>query len=244
MNKNGREAEVYFEYHADSASENPCDIRMTAVMSAEEYATTRSRFPVYEEELDARVKAYGGWYCIFMPHLKEYPEIYKELTPFVADNGNLETERFIQALKSRMAAFVEQALGTDKVYIFENVMFQQVLNELLRKMDCDEQQMIAYILEIEQISKVAAERVSDNYLLYPDWLDWMIDYVQQSEYGRRHKVSGRAGLMDYFREWLSIEENCFDRLAADKQEILINHIDYNEQNNYIYSRLFEKGAAR
>ncbi len=163
----------------------------------------------------------------------------------------------MQALKGRITAFVEQALNSDLVYVFENVIFQQILNELMRTMDCDEQQMTDYILEVEQIlsplnplifylypddligqiNKVALERVSDNYELYPDWIDWMVEYLKNSEYGRIHKVSDREDLMIYFDKRRSIEEKCFGRLRSNKEKVYVDRMDYDEENAYIYSKL-------
>ncbi len=202
LNKDNVEATVFFEYHMDSMIENPCDIRKTAVMTAEEFENIIREHSLYREVLRNKVKIYNDWHFIFLPDVKGCSEIHSVLEHFLADNGNLETERFMQALKSRMTAFVEHALTTNEVYVYENVIFQQILNELMRKMDCDEQGMINYILEIEQIlmplnpmifylypkdlkeqiNKVALERVSDNYELYPDWIDWMVEYLQNSEY--------------------------------------------------------------
>lgn len=258
LNKNNiEEAMVFFEYDMDSIVENPCDIRMTAVMTAEEFEDIIRKHSLYTEVLRDKVKIYNDWYFIFLPDVKECPVIYSTLGHFLADNGNLESEHFMQALKSRLTAFVEQALTTNKVYVYENVIFQQILNELMRKMDCDEQQMINYILEIEQIlmplnpmifylypndlkgqiNKVALERVSDNYELYPDWIDWMVEYLQNSEYGRIRNVSNRDDLIIYFQERASIEEKCYEKLISNKNKICIDHMNYDEVNEYIYSNL-------
>lgn len=257
LNMNNINAVVFFEYHMDSTIENPCDVRMTAVMTEKEFEAVIQNYSIYEEVLRNKVKIYNGWYCIFLPDVKEFPIIKALLGQYVADNGNLETERFMLALISRITAFVEQALTSDQVYVFENVIFQQILNELMRTMDCDEQQMMDYILEVEQIlrplnplifylypddlkeqiNKVALERVSDNNELYPDWIDWMVEYLKNSVYGRIHQVSGREDLMIYFEKRTSIEEKCFGKLLSNKEKIYVDRMDYDEENEYIYSKL-------
>lgn len=259
IQKNNIEAMVFFEYDMDSIIENPCDIRMTAVMTAEEFNDIIRMHPLYSKVLGDNVKIYNSWYCIFLPKVKEYIEIYDALKDYLADNGNLETERFMQALKSRMSAFVEHALTTNQVYVFENVIFQQILNELMRKMDCDEQQMIHYILEVEQIllplnpmlfylypddlrvqiNKVASERVSDNYELYPDWIDWMVEYIKNSQYGKIHNVSNKDDLLVYFQERASIEEKCYEKLNMMKDKVCIDLMSYDDENEYIYKKLYQ-----
>lgn len=133
-------------------------------------------------------------------------------------------------------------------------MFQQVLNELMRSMSCDEEQILHYILEFEEIlaplhphvfylcpsdlrgqmNKIAKERISDNYERYPDWIDWMVEYLKDSQYGRIHSVSDREDLMIYFQKRTSLEEKCFSMLKSTKNKILTNQMNYDDENEYIY----------
>jgi len=257
LNRHNVDTAVYFEYHMDSTIENPCDIRKTAVMNKENFMNILQVHAADEAILRDKVKIHNGWHCIFLPEVKESAGLYAALEPFVADNGNLSAECFMQALKSRMAAFVEHALITDKVYVFENVLFQQVFNELMRTMDCTEDQMMAHVAELEQIlaplepiifylypedlgnqiNRVAAERVSDNHDLYPDWIDWMVDYVRESEYGKRRKVVSREGLMIYFQERADLEQKSFQQLNCHKEKIQVDRMDYPEINALIYRKV-------
>lgn len=257
LNQHNINAAVYYEYHMDSTVENPCDIRKTAVMDKEDFAELLRVHPANEALLRDKVTVCDGWYCLFMPEVKDAPELSVALAPFVADNGNLSSEIFMQALKSRWSAFVEHALATDKVYVFENVLFQQVFNELMRTMTCSEQQILAYVAELEQIlaplhpvlfyllpddltkqiEHVAAERVSDNLELYPDWIDWMVDYVRNSAYGKQRKVENREGLMAYFQERAALEDKSYQQLTCCKEKILIDQMDYPQINAFVYQKV-------
>lgn len=254
LKRNSVETSVFFEYDMDSTIENPCDIRLTAVMERDEFELIIQKFISYEDTLRAKLKMYNGWYCIFLPDFKESPELYSSLEVYIADNGKIDSKRFIQALKGKIAAFVEQAMSSNIVFVFENVIFQQILNELMRKMSCDEEQMIKYILELEeimaplnplifylypsdlreQINIVAKERISDNYELYPDWIDWMVEYLKDSEYGRMRNVSNREDLMVYFQERATVEEKCFNILVSNKIRIMTGLMNYDDENEYIY----------
>lgn len=251
---NGVEANVFFEYNMDSTTENPCDIRLTSVMKQSEFNLILKKFTSYEDILKAKVVLYNGWYCIFLPDFREIPELYSSLEVYIADNGRIDSERFIQALKGKIDAFVKQAMSNSIVYIYENIMFQQVLNELMRSMSCDEEQILHYILEFEEIlaplhphvfylcpsdlrgqmNKIAKERISDNYERYPDWIDWMVEYLKDSQYGRIHSVSDREDLMIYFQKRTSLEEKCFSMLKSTKNKILTNQMNYDDENEYIY----------
>jgi len=160
-------------------------------------------------------------------------------------------------LKKRIQHFVDTALKDDSIYIFESVFFQQVLNELVLYSDCTADEMVAFILDIEkilkplnplffylspsdmeaQINKVAAERLSDNDDLYPDWIDWMLEYVKKSKYGERNTVESRADLMTYFAMRAEIEKKAFESLSIDKREVLVRHTNYDVMNQYIYNEV-------
>lgn len=243
----------------NSTIENPCDIRLTSVMKQDEFNFILQKFTSYEDILRAKLTIYNGWYCIFLPDFKETPTLYSLLKIYITDNGKIESKRFIQALQGKIAAFVKQAMTNNIVYIYENIMFQQVLNELMRSMSCDEEQMIQYILELEeilaplhphifylcpsnlreQINRVAKERISDNYELYPDWIDWMVEYLKDSQYGRTYNVSDKKDLMIYFQKRASIEEKCFNILKSAKNKIITNQINYDDENEYIYKIIRE-----
>lgn len=254
LKSKGVKAKVFFEYDMNSTIENPCDIRLTSVMKQDEFDFILQKFTSYEDILRTKLAIYNGWYCIFLPDFKETSELYSLLEIYIADNGKIESKRFIQALQGKIAVFVKQAMTNNIVYIYENIMFQQVLNELMRSMSCDEEQMIQYILELEeilsplhphvfylcpsnlreQIKRVAKERISANYELYPDWIDWMVEYLKDSQYGKTYNVSDKKDLMIYFQKRAYIEEKCFNILKSPKSKIITNQINYDDENEYIY----------
>lgn len=54
-------------------------------------------------------------------------------------------------LKKRIRHFVDIAMKNEYIYIFESVIFQQILNELVLYSDCTVDEMAAFILEIEKM---------------------------------------------------------------------------------------------
>jgi len=185
------------------------------------------------------------------------PELFKELQAFKAYEGRLDAHDFMHLIKNRIQHFVDTALENEKTYIFESVIFQQILNELVLFSDYTPDDMVASILEIEkilkplnpiifylkpddlkaQIDKVAQERLSDSYELYPDWIDWMVEYVKNSTYGQRNFVKNREDLMAYFTYRKEIEELAYKLLTINKREIIVGHIDYEDENQYIFNEV-------
>lgn len=248
-------AEVHFEYFADSIIENPCDIRMTAVMDSNEFKDLLDKNVNSRSVLLEKVRVYGGFNCIFIPDFNKDENVVSMLRCYIADDGNVSKVKFIEALKGKVKAFVENALMNNKIYIFENVIFQQLFNEFMRSLSCTAEEMIQHVNEIleilsplnptifylnpidlkAQIEKIAMERVSDNYDLYPDWIDWMVEYLKKSKYGMLKNVQSRDDLMVYFQERYSLEQKCFEQLKIHNKYLLkIDGENYDTNEKLIY----------
>lgn len=257
LNEQGKDAHVYFEYDLDNAQENPCDLKFLAVLKKSELDFISEKFKDHRERIMSSIKQYGEYYCIFFAAFKDVPELFDELREYEAYEGRLDADDFIQLVKDRIQHFVNIALDNEGIYVFESVIFQHILNELVRFSDCTSDYIVDSILEIEkilrplnpmifylkpydlkaQIDKVASERLSDNYELYPDWIDWMVEYVKKSKYGERNLVKNREDLMKYFMYRKEIEESAFKSLTINKQEIMVGHIDYEAENQFIYKEV-------
>ncbi|GKX67127.1 hypothetical protein [Inconstantimicrobium mannanitabidum] len=257
LNEQGKDVNVYFEYDLDNAKESPCDLKFLAVLKKSELDFILEKFKEHRERIMSSIKQYGKYYCIFFAAFKDVPELFDELQEYEAYEGRLDADDFIQLVKGRIQHFVNIALENECIYVFESVIFQHILNELVRFSDCTSEYIVDSILEIEkilrplnpmifylkpydlkaQIDKVAKERLSDNYELYPDWIDWMVEYVKKSKYGERNHIKNRVDLMKYFMYRKEIEESAFKSLTMNKQEIIVEHIDYEAENHFIYKEV-------
>ena len=245
LKERGMSAKVYFEYDIDHTHENPCDLNFLAVLKKNELEYISEKYAKYTERIMSNIKQYGDYYCIFYTIFSDVPELVDELKLYKAYEGRLDANDFIQ---------LDIALMNEHTYIFESVMFQQILNELILFSDCTDDNIVGSVLLIEkalqplnptifylkpddlkgQIDKVAAERVSDNYELYPDWIDWMVEYVKNSKYGKKYSVKNQVDLMAYFLKRAEMEKIIFESLTINKKEIAVRHIDYQVENQYIY----------
>jgi hypothetical protein len=206
-------------------------------------------------QLLEKVCMYGAYNCIFIPEFKQDENTVSLLRSYIADDGNISKLRFVESLKGKVKAFVENALTNDKIYIFENVIFQQIFNGFMRSLSCTTEEMVQYVNEIleilsplnptifylnpidlkAQIEKIATERISDNYDLYPDWIDWMVEYLKKSKYGILRNVQTRDDLMIYFQERIALERKCFEQLKMDKKYLLmIDGMNYDTNETMIY----------
>lgn len=84
------------------------------------------------------------------------------------------------------------------------------------------------------IDKIASERLSDNYDLYPDWIDFMIEYVKNSDYGLHNNVCDRNGLLEYFYKRANIEKQAFNTLDIQKYIVDIKKVSRDSLNAMVY----------
>lgn len=204
------------------------------------------------ERLTERLDEY---YLIYYPDISnDNGDLIDKFKNYRAYDGRLDSKVFIRIMLKRFESFVQKALHDDFIYIFESVLFQHIINELLRFSDFSEETILESIYEMTSILKplnpklfhlrtnslrstidtIATERLSDNYDLYPDWIDWMVEYVKNSKYGEENNVQTREDLMVYFYKRAKIEEKVFSLLNIKKYSINIDDISREELNSVVY----------
>lgn len=251
---NGTNSKVFFEVDMTDPSENPCDFRFMTIMTEEQFNTLKENFKTEKSELEKRVRKIGDYILLYYPSFCDCNELLSELKKYQAYDGRFDYYQFKSLMLERFKHFVYEALQNDTVYVFESVIFQHIINELLRFTESTTDMIADLIKEItvilqplnpvlfhlradnlaDQISKVSAERLSDNYDLYPDWIDWMVDYVKNSAYGKSNHVKGRGDLMQYFVKRGKIEEQAYDALEIQKHIVHVDRMDKDSQNQTVY----------
>ncbi|MEK5238169.1 hypothetical protein NST99_20985 [Paenibacillus sp. FSL L8-0470] len=259
LREQGFNSRVYLEVDMDYAQRNPCDLRFLALLNEEEYKNLTIQYPEQSSLIESLVeKIDDEYYQIYYPDISDdCNELLDKLKSYQAYEGRLNSDTFVRIMFMKFNDFVENAVQDDIVYIFESVLFQHIINELLRFSNLSETYISECITKLTNIlkplnpilfhlrtdntkgiiDKVASERLSDNYDLYPDWIDWMIEYVKNSSYGEKNNVQNREGLMDFFYKRADIEEKVFSLLDIEKHIINIDPISKETLNSMVYSIL-------
>lgn len=255
MRKQGINSKVYLEVDMDYAQKNPCDIRFFALLDEKEYRKLIKMETQQSDLIERLAERIDDYYLIYYPDISNDNYNLKDKLKFYrAYDGRLDSETFIRIMLKRFNNFVEKALQDDTIYVFESVIFQHIINELLRFSDLSETAISESIVEMTNalkplnpvlfhlrtnnlksiIDNIATERLSDNYDLYPDWIDWMVEYVKNSKYGEENNVQNREDLMRYIYDRAEIEENAFSLLNIEKYIINIDTISKEELNSMVY----------
>ncbi len=255
LRKNGIKTESSFEANIDNPRKGMLDFSFTSALTLSELEDIKSEFPEHIEVLDKHLQKMGDYFVIYYPVFKETFPLYEKLSKYEIYGGRLSFNEFKNLTKDLFLNFVEYATSNDYVYIFESVLFQQILNEVQRFFEYTTLEITEFICELAKILKplnpvifylssndivktiriVATERLSDNYDLYPDWIDWMIDYVKNSTYGKKYNVDNVYGLIEYFVKRVEIEESIYGMLDIEKHLLHIDEMDKDTQNKMIYN---------
>lgn len=254
LKNNGFNSKSFIEADLDNPYENPCDFTFMSVLTEEELNELKNEFPAQIQMITAFSKKIYDYYMLYYPQFNEYIDLENKLMKYQVYEGRFNYSDFKILMKKRIKDFVEEAVQSDVVYIFESVLFQKIINELLRFTNSNPKMISEFIFEMVDIlkplnpiifhlrtedikgniDKIAGERLSDNYDLYPDWIDFMIEYVKNSDYGMQNNVCDKNGLLEYFYQRANIEKQAFNILNIQKHIVPIQEIDKSTLNTSIY----------
>lgn len=135
---------------------------------------------------------------------------------------------------------------TEDVYIFECIYLQNHINELILKHNLSKENILKYMKELintikdfnpivfylkpknieKTIKNIADLRRSDN-PLYKDWIDLVIEYFENTKYGKKLGYIGYEGALKFFKDRVIIEEKVLKSISV-KNHILNIDNNYNE----------------
>lgn len=254
LKNSGLNSRFFIEADLDNPYENPCDFTFMSVLTEEELNELKNEFPAQIQMITTFSKKIYDYYMLYYPQFNDYLDLKNKLMGYQVYEGRFNYSDFKILMKKRITDFVEEAVQSDVVYIFESVLFQKIINELLRFTNSNPKMISEFIFEMVDIlkplnpiifhlrtedikgniDKIAGERLSDNYDLYPDWIDFMIEYVKNSDYGMHNNVCDKNGLLEYFYQRANIEKQAFNILNIQKHIVAIQEVDKSTLNTNVY----------
>ncbi|MDF2587122.1 MAG: hypothetical protein K0S41_963 [Anaerocolumna sp.] len=184
-------------------------------------------------ELRIREHMYIEQDYAIVPYTKipiENPEFYHLMENFEVYNNRVGFDIFKELHVGKWNRFGEKQKNLNEVTIFECAFLQNHINELLLYHCMDERQIEKYLLElihtvkdlnpiliylnqksvvetIERVSNVRVDEIGDKV-----WMKMVIDYVENSPYGKKHTLKGFEGMVKYFEDRKQIELNIMNKL--------------------------------
>lgn len=223
------EASVFLEGDLD----HPVDFEGVACLNKQEYISLLHQFAHYLECIQQIVHVQGHNYFFLYKKAKHilkdrFPD---DLYTYIAtyDVYELPLARHCELLLQSWRDFSERLASTDEIIILECCFFQNPMCMLLAKNNADQSVITQYILELgdivqslqplliylyqedirQTIDKVSVERSSE-------WLDFVIWYYTEQDYGKAHQLSGLDGLIESLKVRRTLELEILEQLNMNK----------------------------
>lgn len=226
---------------------HPVDLAWSAYITLDEYQELLKNNQEYEEVIKDNTKLEEGYAIVAYTKLGISPGEYKLMKYFEQHevyDAKVSLDTFKKIHIKRWEQFAKNA-EDDEVVIFECSYLQNHVNELMGYHNKDVNYITEYMIDLikivgslnprliylfqpnvyETIDRVARERVSSDKSKWEDWIDLVIRYVENSQYGKSHNLSGFKGVIEFFETRKKIELAVIDKLSVDKA--IIDNPEYN-----------------
>lgn len=226
---------------------HPADMAWNAYLSIEEYNEILKNNPNHEKKIRENSTLEEDYAVVAYTKLgfgNKENELMKFFQSHEVCDGRVSLELFKELHFKRWRKFAK-TVDKDSIVIFECSYLQNHVNELMGVHNKDTEFIINYMIDLiktvedlkpkliylsqqdinETISRVSDERRSSNKEIWPDWIDMVIEYVENSKYGKANKLEGFEGVIDFLKARKEIELKVIEKLNIDKN--IVFNKDYN-----------------
>lgn len=208
---------------------SPVELAWCAYVTEAQYGEVLARYPMLEQEIaDKTVIEDDHRIICYTQILTDVEDFHKDLEQYEIYNGNVARDLFETIILNRY----QKWNGTGQ--IFECSVFQNIIeNQMLYLMMTDEEILDFYrkleqvlsnktykiiYLDVEDIfgtiEVIRKERSDDegNEL----WFPLMIQYLEDSPYGKRHLLRGMDGLLMHLERRKKLEHRIISEILKDR----------------------------
>lgn len=227
---------------------HPADMAWNALLTRDEYNNAINENIKYENIIKENTIFEDEYVIVAYTKLgfhKNENKLMNFLEAHEIYDGRVSIEIFKDIHLKRWTKFRELIKeDKNKIVIFECAFLQNHVNELLAMHEKDLDYIRKYLNELietvrelnpkliylkqlsvkETLTRVSRERVSDNKEIYPDWIDMVTQYFENSKYGKHNNINGFDGLVRYLKQRQVIELKVIKSLPIDN--IIINNKNY------------------
>jgi len=221
---------------------HPADLAWHAVVDKKEMTAFIEENPELKDRIHQFSTTGDENYFVAYTQLNIPPENKSQIKFFETREvygGGVTLNRFCSSHMERWHAFLEGDFEEDDVFIFECSYLQNHITELILTFDESKEMIeehLSNLLDVdseldihliylnsvnvdEAIARVTKERVSPDKSRWPDWIDIVVDYVENSLYGKKHELSGYDGFIDFIKLRKATEYEVMSKLSINVNEI-------------------------
>lgn len=226
---------------------HPVDFESVACLNEQEYHSLLQQFAHHEDCIMQLVYSQGENHFFYYEKARQnlhntFPDdLYTYITAY--DIYKLPLDRYCELLLQSWRNFVEEVASKHEVVILECCFLQNPMCALLARSNVDEESIIPYILQLADIIAplqpvlVYLQQVDTRKTLNrviqersQEWLDFVIWYYTEQDYGKAHGLSGFDGFIEVLEVRKRLELEIFDKLQIDK--LLIDNSEGNWEHVY------------
>ena len=212
---------------------SPVELAWCAYVTEEQYTSILNSYPGIQTEIKGKTFTEGERKIICYTRIvTDIPGFHRELEKLEIYNGNYERDPFEKVIFERFKNWNGQG------QVFECSIFQNIIeNQILYLMMTDEEILDFYrrlksvlsdkpykiiYLDMENIADgiqiIRKERSDEkgNEL----WFPLMLQYLEESPYGKAHALSGMEGLLTHLEHRKSLEHWIIEEIFKEKTIIL------------------------
>ncbi len=214
---------------------HPIDLAWIAILDEKSYRDMLRKYPKLSAMIRSHTKKEHDRYYVAYAKiraLKEYPDFYKDFARFEIFRTE-DYETFSNAFYSRWKHFGNHH-DSDTIYIFECVLLQNHVNELVLKYGFQDDRLLTHLKKLldcvrtlnpkilyiahhdveEGMRRVAKERISKKPGVYPDWFDVVVDYISSERFAPEMGYTGEEGVLRFFSDRQVLEKKLLHRLET------------------------------
>lgn len=225
---------------------HPVDLAWCAVMTEHEYDHALKMCDEVVDNIKRHTKKSGDKYIVAYTKIglpMKDPRITTLFEPKEVYGARVDKDTFIRIHRSLWNEFFSSTHDED-IAIFECTFLQNHVVELMLTYNCDEKTIIKEVTALipssdqieveliyldclnvkETIDRVAKERVSSDKSKWDDWIDLVLKYIKDSEYGKANHCDSLEDVYAFFEKRIALEHQIMSQLNIQTQ--LIPNPDY------------------
>lgn len=223
---------------------HPIDLAWCAIINQDLYEKTLIEYPMLREDILKLSKKLDDNYVVAYTKVnhKVAPKSFYE-TMAKYEIYQSETLEPFQTIHQKLWRKFPLTMEEDTIYIFECVMIQNHINELILKYHLSEDEIVLYfqsliepliplkplLFFIEQkdvkgaIKHVANERKTDDPTKFKDWIDLVIQYIEETPYASKLGYTGYEGIIQYFKDRQEISLRLLEKIPVASVILSLDH---------------------
>lgn len=213
---------------------HPADLAWCACIPFEKLDFIYKKYPTYQQHIESCMYIEDGF--VVVPYTQfsiEDNAFFQLMESYEVYDSRVGFETFSKLHMTKWKRFEELSEKSDDLTVFECAFLQNHINELLLFHCMTEKEIEKYLMNLiskvrklepvliylnqpsvyETITKVSEIRLNEKG--EKEWMERVIQYIENSPYGRNNLLSGFEGMVSYFESRKKIELNIIKNLPIE-----------------------------